>query len=303
MTDTTTQDVQTGNTDTTVDNQANGAVLDGTVLDGADAGAAAAAPQDWPDNWRQRMAGEDANLLKQLERLSSPQDLYKSYRALQSKLSTGEYKKVTALPDNATPEQVAAYRKDNGIPEKWEDYDTSLPDGLVIGEEDKPIVDAVLQDLHAAHAPPPFVKAALSSYFKMQEQHQAAAVEADNNISAQTVESLRAEWGAEYARNKNAISAYLDTLGDFGEKLIGARLADGTKLLGSVEGVKFIHNLAKEVNPAVTAFPGSADPMKSIEQELADLKVGTDEYWRSPAKQARARELYALQEKFAAKKA
>lgn len=274
----------------------------GTVLDKDVDGKQG--PADWPDDWRQKMAGGDAKLLKQLETFTSPADVYKAHRALQQKLSSGEYKKATALPENATEEQLAEWRKENGIPEKPEDYDTSLPDGLVIGEDDKPVVDEVLKAMHAAHAPPAVVKAALSTYFTLQENHRAAMAEQDNNTLSATVEELRGEWGPEYKRNQNAIAAYLDTLPEeFRDNLIGARLADGTKLLGNAAGVRFLAQLAREANPAITAFPGSSNPAKSIEDELKSLNIGSDEYWNSPEKQQRARELFALQEKLKQKSA
>jgi len=274
----------------------------GTVLDKDVDGKQG--PADWPDDWRQKMAGGDAKLLKQLETFTSPADVYKAHRALQQKLTSGEYKKATALPDNATEEQIAEWRKENGIPAKWEEYDTALPDGLVIGEDDKPIVDEVLKAMHATNAPPAVVQAALGTYFKLQENHRAAMAEADSNTLSATVEELRGEWGPEYKRNQNAIAAYLDTLPEeFRDNLIGARLADGTKLLGNAAGVRFLAQLAREANPAITAFPGSSNPAKSIEDELKSLNVGSEEYWKSPEKQKRARELYALQDKLKQKSA
>lgn len=274
----------------------------GTVLDKDVDGKQG--PADWPDDWRQKMAAGDAKLLKQLETFTSPADVYKAHRALQQKLSSGEYKKASALPEDATEEQVAEWRKENGIPAKWEEYDTTLPDGLVIGEYDKPIVDEVLKSMHAVHAPPAVVKAALSTYFSLQENHRAEMAEHDENTLSATIEALRGEWGAEYKRNQNAIEAYLDTLPeDFRENIAGARLMDGTKLLGNAAGVRFLAQLAREANPAITAFPGSSNPSKSIEDELKSLNVGSEEYWKSPEKQQRARELYALQDKLKQKSA
>jgi len=81
---------------------------DAGTLIGGDASAEtieASAPADWPADWRQKLAGEDKKTLERLGRMASPADLFKSYRALEQKVSAGELKK--GLPENATPEQVA----------------------------------------------------------------------------------------------------------------------------------------------------------------------------------------------------
>src|SRR5688572_23894721 len=116
----------------------------GTLVGGAAAAenAQAIAPADWPADWRQKLAGEDKKTLERLGRMASPADLLKSYRALEQKISAGELKK--GLPENATPEQVAEWRREQGLPEKPEGYleNLSLPDGVVLGEADKPMAAA-----------------------------------------------------------------------------------------------------------------------------------------------------------------
>src|SRR3546814_3644725 len=56
-----------------------------------------------------------------------------------------------ALPIYATPEQIAEWRKEQGIPEKPEDYDLKFDNGLVIGEADKPLVAEFLKASHATN--------------------------------------------------------------------------------------------------------------------------------------------------------
>ena len=75
---------------------------DAGTLIGGDASAEtieASAPADWPADWRQKLAGEDKKTLERLGRMASPADLFKSYRALEQKVSAGELKK--GLPENA----------------------------------------------------------------------------------------------------------------------------------------------------------------------------------------------------------
>ncbi len=109
----------------------------GTVLDGV-SDTPVAAPVTWPENWRDEMAGGDEKERKRLERFASPADVYKSNRELEKKLSTGKFK--VDLPENPTEEQIAAYRKDMGIPEDGK-YDTEIGGGFVWSDDDKPALD------------------------------------------------------------------------------------------------------------------------------------------------------------------
>lgn len=275
-----------------------------TILNDKGGDPVVTAPADWPADWRDKLAGDDKEALKQLGTFKSPAELNKAYRALQQKLSSGEFKKPAELPENATPEQLAAYRKDIGVPDTVDGYSLDFGDGLVVGEEDKPVVMEILKDVHAAHVPEKFVKPIMQAYFRKLEAERAAQVDFDNDTWSKTEETLRAEFGGEFKVNQTAINNYLKTLPEeFQSNLAGARLADGRKLLGSVDGINMILSLARDANPAITVVPGSTNPMKSIDDELSSLKVGTDEYWADPKKVARATELITAREKMKPKQA
>jgi hypothetical protein len=92
----------------------------------------------WGESWRQSLAGEDRAALRTLERFPDPPALWKSYQSMRTRLSSGE---ARVLPANATPEQQAQWRLENGIPESWDRYDVALEDGLQIGETDRPLVN------------------------------------------------------------------------------------------------------------------------------------------------------------------
>ncbi|MGD9659607.1 MAG: hypothetical protein AB7U61_18530, partial [Methylocystis sp.] len=77
--------------------------------------------------------------MKRLERFNGPRDIVDSFLEADKKIRGGKIK--TAFPDNATPEQITAWRKENGIPETPDGYDIkNLGDGYVVGEADMPRV-------------------------------------------------------------------------------------------------------------------------------------------------------------------
>ena len=260
-----------------------------------------AAPADFPEDWREKLAGDDKKMLDTLKRYASPKAFNDAYFALRLKLSSGDYaKKITA---ESTPEEIAEWRKENGIPEKPEDYDTALPDGLVIGEQDRPMVNEFLTSMHAANAKPEAVKAALSTYYKLVEQQMADAEDRNETKKTQTEDALRNEWGADYRRNVNLMGGLLDTMGnDAKQSLLVARDADGTLLLNNPAVVKALVHVAREVNPVATVVPGSgANAIASIDEEIKGFEKRMREdrsgYFKDEAAQARHRELIAAKEK------
>src|SRR5206468_684958 len=107
----------------------------------------------WPDDWRAKLAGDDKAFLKRLERFTDPAAVAKSYRELETKVSAP---KVNAPPADASPEQVAAWRKDQGLPETPDAYISGLemPDGVVFGDADQPVLQKFAATAHEMNIPP-----------------------------------------------------------------------------------------------------------------------------------------------------
>lgn len=263
----------------------------------------APAPADWPAEWRQKLAGADQKLLKRLERFGAPNDILKSYLALEQKLSSGEVK--ASLPDKPTPEQLAAYRAENGIPEKPEGYfEKALPEGLVVGEDEKPLFEDFFKAVHGKNWTPAQARDALEWYKRFQDQQQTAVLEADRAYKAEAEDALRAEWGAEFRANLNSIHALLDTApAGVKEKMLGARVGQGTALGNDPDVLRWLSGLARELNPVTTVVPGSGGNIaQSVAEEMANLQklMGdhSSEYWKGPKAeqmQARYRDLVSWQ--------
>lgn len=254
------------------------------------------APADFPENWREKLAADDPKELKRLERFGSPNDVYKAYRALEAKLSSGKVK--TDLPKDATPEQLTEWRKDNGIPETFEGYDTELKD-IVIGEDDRPIVNEFLKEMHAQNASPSQVKGALAAYYKIVEQQVVERQAADEDFKAASLEELQTEWGADFRKNVNMVSNLLASAPEgLAERIEAARTPDGKKVGDDPAIMKWLNQIARDVNPAAAVVPNAgsnavtvmADEMKSIE-----AKMGTTAY--TPELRQRYIELTAANEK------
>ncbi|MBP27852.1 hypothetical protein [Methylobacterium sp.] len=227
----------------------------------------------WPDDWRQQLAGGDEALLKQLNRYASPANYAKAGFEAQQRLRAGQAKEP--LPENPTPEQVTAWRKDNGIPEAPDGYKIEPGDGLVFGEADKPMLDAFRAFAHERNWTPAQVNQGAAFVAQHAEQQRAAMDEADKSFRGEAQETLREEWGREFQANiaglQNVVNRYSEpgTL----DLLMGGRTADG-RLIGDNPAVlRLLSTMAREINPLGTVVPaGTQDGGKAIETELAELK-------------------------------
>ncbi|WP_208715705.1 hypothetical protein [Pantoea cypripedii] len=258
------------------------------------------APQKFPDNWRDQLAGDDAKFRKQLERYASPEALAKSHRELQAKLSSGEFR-AAKLSENPTDEEVAQWRKDNNVPEKAADYLNDLPSGIVLGDDDKDRVNSFLEAMHGKNVSKENVQAAIEWNQQMVEQE--AQARYDRNVEAQqkTEDALRQEWGPEYRRNINLINGMLDGLPKEAKDLFtAAQTADGVSIFNNPEIAKWLVDTARAVNPVATVVPGASNP-KAITDEIAAIesKMKTDPqaYWKDSQLQSRLNELYTAQER------
>lgn len=279
------------------------------VLDAGD--EPVAEPVDWPADWREKLAGDDKKLLSTLKRFTSPKTFSDSYFAMKQKLSSGEYLK--ALPENPSEEDLAEYRKFVGVPETPEAYSLELGDGLVIGDEDKPVVDDFLKNAHAANLTDSQVKTAVEWYYRTQEIAQEQRDQLDTQRKQERDDALRQEYGNDYRRNLNLVGGLLDTWGEDAKALIlSARAPDGTTLLHNPAVVRALVQNATEINPVATVVSGSgANAANAINDEIARIEsmMGdrSSEYWQGAkangetTMQVRYRELVGARSKLAAR--
>lgn len=258
------------------------------------------APADWPEDWRQKLAGESKEDLKTLSRYGGPTGVWNAFKAMRAKMASGELKAVTEFPAEGDDKAKAEWRKANGIPETADGYEPKV-DGLVFGDADKPMLDSFKAHAFGKNWTPAQFNEALGWYAAEQEQIKARRDEADATFRQEAEDKLRSEWGNEFRGNINAIKNVLASApAEFGDRLMGARLADGRLFGDDPAALRWLASLAREINPAMTLVPnGSADIGKSIETELAEIRRISRETpdKLTPALEKRQTELIAAQMK------
>lgn len=259
----------------------------------------------WAPDWREKVAAGDDAKLKRLARYASPDAALDALFQLQNKIGSGELR--AKLPKNATPEQMGEWRQANGIPESPEKYELKLADGLVIGEEDKPYVDAFLARVHAKDVTNEQASAFVNAYYDIVAQQTQERHEKDREIAQATEDELRQEWGADYRRNSNVIQNLLATApSGLGEELLHGRMSDGTPIGASPKMLRWLASIALDINPHSTVVSAAnGDIAGSIDTQIADIEKTMREnrqaYNADEKMQARYRELLTAREKVQAK--
>lgn len=275
----------------------------GTILDAPESDDSGAEVDGWGQDWRQKYAGEDEKLLKRLERYASPKAALDALLEAQKKISAGDFKK--GLPENATEEQVAAWRKENGLPEKPEQYFDKLPDGLVLGEEDRELFNDFASKMHGLNVEPKVMHEVVRWYNDFVEDRMASQSEFDRTSREATEDTLRSEWGADYRANLNMINSWLGSAGDdIKGALLNARTPDGRPLVNDPALMRWFAQQVREINPAATLVPGTlSNSTQGVEDEISSIEKTMREnrtaYMRDEKMQARYRQLIDARQKLA----
>jgi hypothetical protein len=206
------------------------------------------------------------------------------------------------LPDKATPEQITAWRAENGIPEAPDKYTLTLKDGLKVGAEDKPLVDSVLKVLHGQNANNAQASALIDWYYETQEKMSADRAQKDAEYAQKGTDELHGEWGKEYRMNMNKIEGLLATMpADVRDLFKHGRLADQNPIFAHPGVLRALNTWARTINPVSTLIPNTSgdigaaidNEIKQIEGWMKSPKGSPDhkKYWLDVGTQERYREL------------
>lgn len=206
----------------------------------ADAKGDAAKASD-TDAWRTLIAGENQDILKELARIKTPADLGKIL--MDQKKALSKRAEAPKLPDNATPKQVAEYRKLVGVPEvpegaKPDDfakaYGIVAPKDYSVSEVEKAMLGDFAQVMHEKHVPAPMVKEAADFFFRAQTANAQNLNKLDLSRGKEWSTALKDELGRDYEPMLAAGKAFLDR--EFADnpqgqaELLNARLPGGGRL-------------------------------------------------------------------------
>jgi hypothetical protein len=263
----------------------------GASAQGGAAAGTQAAPSWDADHWRTTWAGADDKKKAWAERRPDIKVALDSAYAADQKIAELSAAAKKVLPENATPEQVAQYRKDNGIPEKPEAYFDGLPAEVKASLDDtaKAILTPYLAKLQELNVSPQVATQLIALRQAEANRWAEDRIAQDAQVRQKTEDALRADWGNNYRAEINNINGLLKGAPqDVQDMFFDARLTDGRGLLANPETLRWLAQLARTVNPYSVPVGGDGGTLdgKGVDQRIAELEVwmgsakGTDNYRR-----------------------
>ena len=244
-----------------------------TTIEGDGDEVVVTAPGDWPEDWRDKMAGDDAEFRKRLDRFASPIEV--AGWGKQAEKSWKQGADPEAFPTEGTDEEKTAWREKAGIPLEAARYHDSLPETLTIGDNDKVVYDKYFDFAHGKNLPPDVVNGFVELDLALREQALETQVEQDLLNRDNTTTLLREEYGPELKPHLLAGKALFDAAPEgLMDDIFAARMPNGVQLGSDPEAVKWLVRTALMVNPAATVSPGTDTQTSAtnIDGELADLE-------------------------------
>lgn len=229
----------------------------------------------WPSDWREQsvQAIGDPKAAKLLERFQSPVDMAKALVAAQQKIRSGEYKRAAPVGDN--PEEIKAWREEQGIPDSPEGYEIPQIQGVDLASLDpvaKAGVDVLRQGLHKANLNKEQGATVAQAMLDLAASQTEAQAEADATRMDNVEDTLRAEWGPEYRKNLNMNGALLSQhFGDEMDDVLKARMPNGTRLADHPVFNKFLNAMARATGNDVM-FDGDVAGGKSVDARIQEIK-------------------------------
>tara|TARA_Y100001947_G_scaffold159256_1_gene175659 strand:+ start:1396 stop:2406 length:1011 start_codon:yes stop_codon:yes gene_type:complete len=262
-------------------------------------------PEDWRAQTAKAVAGEDASdedvakLQKQMERYGTYEDWARS--TFDAKKKLGEKLTSAKLPDDASEEQVAEWRKANGVPEAADKYELNLGEGVVLQGDDKAVLDSLLPVAHDLNINNETMSQLGKRFFEARAQQVQARQEQDGLDSQEAQKQLRDVWKGDFAVNTNIFKAAISEMPEgLRETIVNARLPGGKGLMNDPNFVNFMVAKQRQANPTAALVPsGDGNPAETIREEIKKLegRMGTPEWFKDDAAQKRLRDLYEAQER------
>lgn len=220
---------------------------------------------DFPDDWRERFIKaqgyadkKDAKgrpiadkVMQQLKRFKSPFAAFEALISAQEKIRSGDLK--AALPEDATPEEQAAWREANGLPPEPTKYDIPAVPGNKWTEADAPVLDGFKEVAFKNNLPQSAVNEIVSFYANLRNQQVEHINERLHEIDVTSREAaqdaLRAELGGDYKPAMTLARRFLEdnkfVRGELGQQIMQARLPTGERLANNPDFLRMIIDVAR----------------------------------------------------------
>lgn len=253
--------------------QSTTAAAAASVLSDAADDTGTTAPADWPSDWRERIAKGNDKVLSTLKKYGSVEGLWKKIENQEKLISDrAQHRATPTLPEGATEEQVAEYRKAVGIPESPEGYGVKFAEELKPTAADNALLQDFLRDAHAGHWTPAEVTKAFGWYQQTVARAREQQASEMQKAKAQTFAELRREYGSEKDKNLKLADEFLESHGL--SHLLDATLPNGRPVVFDPVTMKQIIAAARNYADEDALYGGDAGGAggASLDDRIAELR-------------------------------
>ncbi len=259
----------------------------GTSLSALADDGASGAPADWPEDWRERLAGGNDAALRALKRYGGVEGLWKKLQNQEKLLSDRSQHRGPTLPEHATDEQIAEYRKAMGIPDAADGYGIEFSPQYPATDADKAMLAGWLEHAHTRNMTPAQAREAIAFVERWSTQAREEQVAAAQRERARISAELRREYGADHKRNLALADEFLTAHPGLA-KLVNPNAPD-------LEVVRDIVSIARAAAPEDALYGGDgAAGGKSIDDRINELLDKSGARTMTKAESAELDKLYEL---------
>lgn len=218
----------------------------------------------------------DPQRAERLKRFTSPTATFDSWLQADAKIHDITLKAMNP-PADASPEQLAAWRGERGLPIQAQDYEIPLAAGLKadqLDEGQKASIEGFQKLALNLNLSKPQAAAVAKYHNEMMEKAAVDSMTRDAILADKLEESLRLEWGPSYKNHVAQTAVYFqrEVGADGWENILEARLPDGTRLVNNAKFAKFFHKVAADMDGGVILESGSGGvPGTSVEGRIAEI--------------------------------
>ena len=231
-------------------------------------------------DWR---AGIPDDLKPIADRFTSREDAIRAIQSFQKREG-----QVRVPGKDAKPEEIAAYHKAIGVPDKPEAYEFFVPEGATVTDDMKANQVEWGKRFQAMGIGKEAAKKLSQFVSEDGKRHQDSLISADKTFAEQQEAALRSEWkGDDYDRNKTlANKAFRDLAGKTGlnvEALTQIETKDGRFLMDRAEIVRMFAAIGREMaegtlGPTLTESEKDTvdEQIRTVRAQIADAQSSGD---------------------------
>ncbi len=234
-----------------------------TALTG-DEGKTADAPADW------RASIEDDGLRKLADRYESPTAIAKAVSDLRSETAT----RIKPLGENPSEDDIAAYRKQTGVPEGPDGYEFKMPEGQEASDSDKAFHGVMGAAFHANNVSAAQSQGLIAAYNEYAVQVQEASTKLQDEAAQKAQVALQNDWGGDYDRNvEYSRRATSEFGGETFTEFLESKTIDGFALGDHPEFVKAFAQIGRRAGETPLDIELPAGETATINERISAKRV------------------------------